>query len=309
MIRKATRTGIKPLIVLYSESGCGKTYSALVLARGLAGPTGKIVMGDSENGRGSLYADVPMFGGYDTLDIEEPFSPQNYISKMDEIEASGAVVGILDSGSHEWNGVGGVLDLAAENEARSGKGLHNWKGPKFEHQKFVQRLMRSRITWIVCLRAKFLTRQGKDEKGKTVIIKDDYPSPIQADDFTFEATCHGLIHPDHSLKLTKWSHPGLKACFPEQGPIELKHGELIAKWCAAGGQPATVSKPKTDPRTAQLKNQLWEMTKAKHNGDVSALESFLRSANLIDPDATLGGLTADKIVNVITGLETEGHLI
>ncbi len=36
--RPARRSEAKPLIGLYSESGAGKTYSALILARGLRSP-------------------------------------------------------------------------------------------------------------------------------------------------------------------------------------------------------------------------------------------------------------------------------
>ena len=169
-IKPATRVGINPLIVAYSESGCGKTYSALLLARGMAGPAGKIVVADSESGRASLYADV-LPGGFETFDLCAPFSPTRYVEAVDAIEASGAVIGVIDSGSHEWEGPGGVNDMAMENESRSGRaGLHNWKTPKFEHAKFVQRLLRAKIPLIVCLRAKYKTRQKKDDKGKTVIL-------------------------------------------------------------------------------------------------------------------------------------------
>lgn len=301
-IKKATRTGIKPFIALYSESGCGKTYSSLILARGLAGPKGKIVMADSENGRGSLYADVSEIGGYDTVEIGEPFSPQNFIATIDEVEASGADVGILDSGSHEWNGVGGILDMAAESESRSGKGLHNWKGPKFEHAKFVQRLMRSKIPWIVCLRAKYLTRQTKDEKGKTVIIKDDHTSPVQADDFIFECTCHGEILTDHSLRLTKWSHPDLKKCFPDGGPITLRHGELIAKWCVGAVSSQT---PAQSPEEKAFKSKLWKITEHIHKGDPAALESYLVSGNFLEPGISLSSITGAKLKTICAQVEEE----
>ena len=243
-IKPATRTGVKPLIVLYSESGCGKTYSALLLARGISGPGGKIVMGDSESGRGSLYADIPEIGGYQTFDLAAPFSPARYVEAVDAIEQAGAAIGILDSGSHEWEGIGGVLDMAGEIEEKSGKtGLHCWKAPKFEHAKFVQRLLRTKIPFIVCLRAKYKSRQKKDDRGKTVIIKDETTSPIQAEDFIFEATCHAEILPNHSIILTKCSHPSLRNCFPadRSEPIGSKHGEALAKWCASpGGTPAAM---------------------------------------------------------------------
>lgn len=235
-IKPATRQGIKPLIALYSESGCGKTYSSLLLARGFVGPTGKIAMVDTESGRGSLYADV-LPGGYQVLELDPPFSPQRYIEAMEAVEKSGAAIGIIDSGSHEWEGAGGVLDMAGAIEERSGKsGLHCWKEPKLAHGLWIRALLRSKLAWIVCLRAKYKSRQGKNDQGKTVIIKDDHTSPIQAEDFIFEATAHAEILSDHSIILTKCSHPALRDCFPSKGPITIAHGEALARWCnlAAG---------------------------------------------------------------------------
>jgi hypothetical protein len=307
-IREATRVGVRPLIVLYSESGCGKTFSALLMARGIAGPDGKIVMADSESGRGSLYADIPELRGYKVLEFSS-FSPADYIEAIDEVEASGAAVGIMDSGSHEWEGIGGVLDMAAENETRSqAKGLHNWRIPKLEHQKFVQRLLRAKIPWIVCLRAKYKTRQGKDDKGKTVIVKDDVTSPIQAEDFIFEATCHAEILPNHSIILTKHSHPQLKTCFPEDKttPITIAHGAKIAQWCnAAGGStpaPVTTAEPAT---LKKLKKELWDLTQSKHGGEARALEQFLIDECLLDPQMTISELTEAQLITIIKKTKTK----
>lgn len=293
-IKPATRVGVKPLIVAFSESGCGKTYSALLLARGLAGPSGKIVVADSESRRASLYADV-IPGGFETFDLCEPFTPARYIAAVNAIEDSGAAVGILDSGSHEWEGIGGVLEMAGDNEQRSGKpGLHNWKTPKFEHAKFVQRLLRTKIPFIICLRAKYKSRQGKDDRGKTVIIKDDFTSPIQAEDFIFEATAHFEILPNHSIRLTKCSHPALAKCFPDKAPIEIKHGELIGKWCEApsGGAPTTTTKPEVSAELKAAKKKVWDLTQSQHGGDVPRFKQWLIDEALIDPDAALDELTA-----------------
>lgn len=304
-IKPATRQMVKPLIGLYSESGCGKTYSSLLLARGLVGPSGKIVLVDSESRRGSLYADV-LPGGYDTLDLGAPFAPSRYIDAMQAVERSGAQVGIIDSGSHEWEGLGGVLDMAGENESRSGKsGLHNWKTPKMEHAKFVLKLLQSPLPWIICLRAKYKTRQGKDDKGKTCIIKDDATSPIQAEDFIFEMTAHAEILQDHSIRLTKCSHPSLRDCFPAKGPIGIQHGELIARWCAsAGGKPAT---PSGDKLAATLKGQLWELTASIHNRNKehgpAALETWLREEKYITAEESLTNLPANRLTEVIANIQ------
>ncbi len=302
-IKPATRVGINPLIVAYSESGCGKTYSALLLARGMAGPSGKIVVADSESGRASLYADV-LPGGFETFDLCAPFSPSRYVEAVDAIEASGAAIGIIDSGSHEWEGPGGVLDMAGEIEQRSGKsGLHCWKTPKFEHAKFVQRLLRLKIPLIVCLRAKYKSRQIKNAQNKTEIVKDETTSPIQAEDFIFEATAHFEILQNHSIVLTKCSHPSLRDCFPKDKttPITPEHGQKLAAWCQAAGKP-------TASETDALKVELWKLLTPLigHKPTVDEAQNFLWTKEILDganPDHELTKLTATQLRGVISKLK------
>ena len=228
-IRDAEAGERKLLLGLYGQSGAGKTYSALLLARGLAGPNGRVVMIDTESGRGSLYADV-IPGGYQVLDLEAPFSPKRYIEAIAAVEKSDASVLIIDSASHEWEGLGGVLEMAGENEAKSGKaGLHNWNRPKLEHNKFVLKLLGSRLHVIVCVRGKYKSRQVK-KGGKTEIIKDDYVSPIQDDGFIFEMTVHAEVLPDHRLRINKCSHPDLPKCIPDGEIVTVQTGEAVARW-------------------------------------------------------------------------------
>lgn len=297
-IKKATRQGVVPLIGLYSESGCGKTYSALLLARGLVGPNGKIGMADSETGRGSIYADV-IPGGYETLDLCSPFSPQRYIAALNALIAAKVDVAIIDSASHEWEGIGGILEMAGDNESSSGKsGLHNWKKPKLDHQKFMLHILQSPIPVIVCLRAKYKSRQKK-ENGKTVIVKDEVTTPIQAEDFIFEMTAHAEILPDHSINLTKCSHPELRKCFPEKGPITIEHGQMIARWCSNAASKPSV--PTTDDTTA-LKKELWALLKpvrgTENNWKVA--QQWLIDEIPLDPTKTVSDLTAAEFKSIIS---------
>src|SRR5262249_22189326 len=62
-IQRAVRAGCHLLISLAGPSGSGKTMSAILLARGLVGPSEKIGFLDTETGRGRLYADIA--GGFD----------------------------------------------------------------------------------------------------------------------------------------------------------------------------------------------------------------------------------------------------
>jgi hypothetical protein len=309
-IRPATRQGVRPIICLYSESGGGKTYSALLLARGFVGPSGKMVMVDTESGRGELYADVPVFGGYDVLRLDDPFSPKRYIEALEAVEQSGAAIGIVDSGSHEWEGLGGVLDMAGENEQRSGKpGLHNWKTPKMEHALFLQKLLRSSIPWIVCLRAKFKTRQVREPGKKAEIVKDDYLTPIQADDFIFEATVHGEITLNHQFIPRKISHPDLGACLPNKALITLEHGRKLAEWCASPGKSSlAVSGPDKKALLAELRTITepihgWvkgKSSQAEWEAGKEKLEGWLVANGIIGESASLGDLPDERLAEVLS---------
>lgn len=319
-IRPATRQGVKPLIGLYSESGCGKTYSALLLARGLVGPSGKIVMIDTESGRGSLYADV-IPGGYDVLELNDSFSPTAYVSAFKQVADSGAQVCVVDSASHEWEGLDGVMDIASRSaESRSQRfnrewdgaiQFGDWKQPKDEHKKFVLWLLRSPMPVIVCLRAKHkshqvkgtpeMAEQGiiqKNQIGKSVVVKDEFVTPIQAEDFIYEMTVHGEIHRDHSLHLKKWSHVSLKPCFPKGKPIEIRHGELLAQWCAnPGASPSSSTVSRNE-----LAVKLWKLTEAVHGGDKAALRQWL--VDEISPTLPrLEDMTADQLETLIPKVE------
>ena len=239
----ASRTNTIPLICLYGLSGTGKTMSSLLIARGLVGEVGKIAMIDTESGRGSLYADV-IPGGYDTASLEPPFTAQRYVEAITQAEQAKYGVVVVDSVSHEWEGQGGVLDQASAEEARTGKkGLHIWTKPKMNHQKLILKLLQAKVPIICCLRAKYKSRQvgkGKDAE----IVRDDYASPIQDENFIYESTAHAEILQDHTLRLTKCSHPDLRACF-DNNPPTVETGAKIAHW-ARGGESdimTNVSKP------------------------------------------------------------------
>lgn len=284
-VRPAARQSARLLIGLFGESGSGKTKSALLLARGIAGPSGKVIMGDTESGRGEFFADeIP--GGYEVIPMDSPFSPARGIEMLELMEAKGATVGIIDSCSHFWEGIGGVLDMAAENEEAGKKALAIWRKPKFEHQQFVLKLLQAKMTVIVCLRAKFKSRQVKDG-GKTTIVRDDYLTPLQAEDFLFELTLHMQVNPNHSIIVTKKGRADLRACLPDDNsdPLAIRHGEAIATWARGGSAPGPQSPPApaTSPEVRTLKKKLFQMTQGEHGGDQEKFYAFLLRKEAITP--------------------------
>lgn len=260
---------------------------------------------DTESGRGELYADV-IPGGYSVLPLTEPFSPGRYIEAIKVVESKKPAVLVVDSGSHEWEGIGGVTDMATEEESRGMKGLGVWKRPKMEHARFMLKLLQSPFPVIVCLRAKHKSRQAKNEQGKTVILRDEFTTPTQAADFIFEMTAHFEILPDHTIRLTKCSHPTLKDCFPVGEPITVSTGECIARWCANPGKPASTQAQLPSDKKHKLMARLWKLLPADIRGAEKSwdkAEQQLRQWQLLEAAQHVRDLNDEQIVEVIVKTE------
>lgn len=232
--RPARRTNAKPLIGIYSESGNGKTYSALLLARGFVGPNGRIGMIETESGRGEAYADpgeYPEIGGYEVLPLHGNFSPDIYGKAIDAAEGAKFDALIIDSASHEWEGVGGVLSMAAENEAGGKKGQLIWQKPKIDHQRhFMLRFMQSSVPLVIlCMRAKYPMAQTK-VNGRTEWVRSERLEPKQSDDILFEMFVHGWIDAEHKFHRTKSTAKALEPVFLDNEPITLETGKKLAAW-------------------------------------------------------------------------------
>lgn len=252
---QATRAGTKALIGMYSESGGGKTYSSLMVARGLAGPDGHVFLIDTENRRGEMYADeIP--GGYHVSQMTAPFSSNKYAEMIGEAEAAAngePAALVIDSFSHEWEGIGGVLDAAAaisENRAKSKNYAWNgkttfgdWQKPKADHKKMVLKMLGSNMHIICCLRAQYKSHQvekkdyqkyGINSNANTTIIRDEFQTAIQDAGFIFEMT----VHLEMSNKapgvprLTKCPEMLLSAFGDKQ--MSVATGEAIAEWTKGG---------------------------------------------------------------------------
>lgn len=224
--RPAVREAVPMPIAISGPSGSGKTFTGLLIAAGIAGPTGKVGLMDSENGRGKLYADSPgikkaLPNGYLYAELPAPFSPESYIRAIDDAEAAGINVLVIDSGSHEWEGPGGCEEIAE-------KAPKKWATAKKEHKKFVYRLLYSSMHIIICLRAR--------EKIK-IVGKEHIPLgilPICEKNFMFEMLL--------SLQLETGTHhatpvkvpEALQSAFPGGRVLTKEDGEKIRQWIDSG---------------------------------------------------------------------------
>jgi hypothetical protein len=321
-IQKATRQGVIPLCGFYGSSGSGKSMSSLLFARGLVGPSGRIVGIDTEHRRLSLFADI-IPGGYSVLNLEAPFSPDRYTEAIAEAEKAADVI-VIDSLSHEHVGEGGVLEMqeseldrmAGDNyQKREACKLASWIKPKLSHKKMVARLLRSKCAIIVCLRGEPKTHMIKDG-SKTKVVTDEFSSPTFDQRFlyelliVFETVAHdgvgGFTVP------RKVTHPSIAALLPgSDEQIGIAHGAALAAWCASPGgsasQPTTAPSPSSSgaPTVKELKAKLWAILKPVR-GDQNnwlAANKWLVEQGLFTEGATINDFTTEELFNVILAAE------
>lgn len=238
-IRPAIRGGSKALIALAGETGDGKTFTALKIARGMVSKPSEIGLLDTENKRGSLYADI-LDGPFMIGDLHPPHSPSRYGLAIKEFQDAGIKVLVVDSGSHEWEGEGGCDDIA---NAKIGK-MDNWIGAKREHKKFMNTLLHCDMHIIICLRAREKTDFKIPAKPVSLGIK-----PICEKNFMFEMTASLLMQ--NEGKSQKWLKMPefLKSAFGTgDGYLGEATGKKIMEWINTG--------VKEDPAITKAKSEM-----------------------------------------------------
>lgn len=242
--RPAVREQTKLLIALAGASGSGKTYSALQLATGLAGPGGKIGFIDTEARRALHYASTFRF---EHCDMTSPFRPDRFREAIMAGETAGFDVIVIDSFSHEYAGEGGIVDWAAEMEAAGVKSPGNWAAPKQSHKKLISRLLQARSHLIFCLRAEDKVKIEKVDQGgrmKTVVVPVGW-QPVCEKSFMYEMTASFVLSPDApGVGRPEKLQDQHRHAFPDGAQIGADAGRLLAEWANGGAAP---SAPRVDP--------------------------------------------------------------
>jgi hypothetical protein len=240
-IEKATRMPRQARICWFGPSGAGKTLTALKVARGVVGNTGRIVVLDTEHHASTLYADAYTF---DLVPIEEPFDPLRYVKALQAVEGKYEVV-IIDSASHEWAGPGGCLEQVAHLTASGHEKSRYfaWKQVRLKHHQFMQALIRCPAHLLVTLRANTAHALGKNRQG-TWEPQAIGLAPIQHEAFSDAFDIVGRLEsvaldappgqPQRAVRLTITS----THCQPLYGRVwdhpDEALGRLIQAWLHAG---------------------------------------------------------------------------
>jgi hypothetical protein len=241
-IRPVVRGGSKVIIGIAGVSGSGKTFTALQIARGMVSKASEIGFLDTENKRGSLYADI-LDGQFMIGDLYAPFSPKRYAEAIKEFQNAGVKVLVIDSVSHEWEGEGGCDDIA-NAPLLQGKKIANWKGAKSEHKKFMNALLFCDIHVICCIRA----REKTDFKDPTKPVSLGI-QPVCEKNFMFELTASILME-NEGLKQTPLKVPSFFKKYFGQGNSYLgpQLGKDIVYWVEQG--------EKEDPEVSKCKSEM-----------------------------------------------------
>jgi hypothetical protein len=299
----AERKNVPLLIGLAGASGSGKTFSAQMLAAGIAeeigrrqGREGRVFGIDTERGRMLHYADDFRFMHGE---INPPFRPQAYQDALIAAEQAGADVVIVDSFSHEWEGEGGLREWADEilSANQRMKPPAQWKEPKLAHKRLVNKMLAMKPHIIVCLRAEEKLRMeeitetnpdgsvkmwnGKPSKRTVITAAKDLPieerwAPICEKRFPYEITTSLLLTPDQpgvpiALKLQQQHRP----FFPEGRQIGREAGRALANWAMGGAAPSSSHEQTGGSGDFSIDDARRELRAAAEEG-VAALETAWR---------------------------------
>lgn len=272
----AKRAGVGLFVGVAGGTGSGKTYSALRIAKGIAGGK-RIAAVDTEGRRMSHYASDFDF---DVADMLAPFRPDRFADAAKDAEGKDYGVLVIDSFSHEWAGDGGVLawhdELMGDNEK---KNMSAWIKPKMAHKAMINSFLQRRIPIVFCMRAEEKTGVGPG--GKPIAMGW---TPIGDSRFMFELTTMitlandkpGRVNYDLPRKIQR-QHLHL---FPDGELISEDAGAQLAAW-ARGDDIGGVG-PSGKSKAEQAVDKLIDdLQRAKTADEINALLSSDKAAQQI----------------------------
>jgi hypothetical protein len=199
MIRKAARKRVKVKAGISGPSGKGKTFSALLMARGLSTAWDKVCLIDSE-GSGDKYADHPDLGDFLVIPLYESkevdrFSPSAWITALKAATDAGIETVIIDSASHEWH-------WCLDYHRKLGGQFRDWAKVTPEHEKFVRAILRCPMHSIVCVRSK-TDYAISSEPGRKASVEKVGLKPEIREGFEYELDLMIDLQSGHLAKVEK----------------------------------------------------------------------------------------------------------
>ncbi|AQT25877.1 AAA-ATPase [Mycobacterium phage SimranZ1] len=245
--KPATREASYARIALSGPSGSGKTYTALALGTALAD---KVAVIDTERGSASKYVGLNGWQ-FDTVQPDS-FSPLSLVELLGL--AAGGEYGcvIVDSLSHYWMGVDGMLEQADRHAVR-GNTFAGWKEVRPDERRMIDALVSYPGHIIVTMRSKTEYVIEENERGKKTPRKVGM-KPEQRDGIEYEFDVVGDLDHDNTLTVVKSRiHTLAKAVVPMPGE-EFAH--QIRDWLSDGARVPTVAEYRKQALAAETREEL-----------------------------------------------------
>lgn len=277
--QKAKREQVWLKVLLSGASGCGKSYSALKMATGIAKKCNSgIAYIGTEGSRNKYYANE---FDYDLLELEEPFECEKYMAAIDEAVDAGYKVLIIDSMTHEWKWLNDIHDKMPGNS------FTNWGKLKPRHHKFMDKVLNSPIHIIA-------TARGKDDwvledKNGKQVPKKVGMGQQQDKDISYEYTVSLMISQDTHVASADKDNTHLF-----DGRFEVlteKDGEKLYDWANQGEAPTPKAPQPTYSEASMSDDDILKEVKkeiislctqlggTKNEALMSALKEFVPSGN------------------------------
>ena len=224
--RKAEKRKAKLRLGITGAAGSGKTYGALLIAKGLGGKT---VLLDTENGSGDLYA--ALFD-YDVGAIGAPYTIDKYIEGIKQAEALGYEIIVIDSLSHAWAGEGGLLEQVDNIAAgsRSGNSYTAWRQVTPQHNKLIETMLNSPCHIIATMRSKTEYVIVENDKGKKEPRKVGL-APVQREGMDYE---FGVVFDLGQNHMAAVSKDRTSLFDGKTFAISEQTGEILRQWLENG---------------------------------------------------------------------------
>jgi hypothetical protein len=246
----ATRESILLRAALCGPTGSGKTKTSLILGTRMVErlSTGPLFVIDSENRSALRYAYSPRSRqGYKFKHVpmpEDDYGPAAYTAAIDYCESQGAGVILIDSLSHAWNGINGVLeqvDQVTMHSRSKNTFSEGWKTMTPVHNRLIQRIIGSSAHVIFTLRAKVDWVVQENERGKKEPVKVGM-APVQREGVDYEPDLFfDMTVPDNHLVVSKSRCDRLTPGEMIKRP-SVEFADVIIEWIKD-------AEPPTGPRT------------------------------------------------------------
>lgn len=239
-------------------TGSGKTYTALLLASRMvdAMGLGPVYVIDTEHKSALRYAySARSKQGFRFKHVpmpEDDCSPAAYLAAVEYCEDQGAGVIVIDSLSHMWNGIGGVLeqvDRTTANSRSKNQFSEGWKEWTPIHARAIERVMQARVHVIITLRAKAEWVIQENDRGKKVPERVGL-APVAREGIDYEPDMFFTMWPqgrDTMLSVDKsraLDRPSLARGAQHKNPGDDFAAEVMA-WLSDG-------EPAADPLDAEV---------------------------------------------------------